>query len=311
MPVIEFIEPASWRSSPWGNGQGTSHELARLGDADRPWLARASIADIVAPGPFTRFPGCQRWLAVIDDGGGLTLTVDQDVRPLAVGATTAWGGDAAAAAQIRGPARVWNLITRSDVPWTAELHRAPVTRELPAGVSLISALGGRLGVELDGRGHGLSGGVTMAVTSSQPTALRVGADPAAPAVVVHVGVAPGACLGGVVVAPPPPALVITVDGAAMTTWPDAHAELARVLGFPDFYGANLDALIDCLTYLDEPDAGMSRVHVRPGGVLVLSVRNAPALPTELYAGLADALAFVNFRRIDSGSGPVVALAAHR
>lgn len=31
-----------------------------------------------------------------------------------------------------------------------------------------------------------------------------------------------------------------------------HEALAKALGFPDWYGGNLDALYDCLTDLDQP-----------------------------------------------------------
>jgi len=43
-----------------------------------------------------------------------------------------------------------------------------------------------------------------------------------------------------------------------------HAAFAEIMGFPAFYGRNWDAWIDCMSYLDDPDAGMSRVQVAPG-----------------------------------------------
>lgn len=43
-----------------------------------------------------------------------------------------------------------------------------------------------------------------------------------------------------------------IDGRRMTTRADAHAELARALDFPDWYGGNLDALFDALTDICEP-----------------------------------------------------------
>lgn len=113
--------------------------------------------------------------------------------------------------------------------------------------------------------------------------------------------------------PTVPAVVVPLAGAAMTS-PDAfHAELARALGLPAFYGANLDALIDCLSWVDDPDtgAGMTAVTVPPGGVLVLAVRDADAVPAPLHAGLADAIAFVNHRRSAAGAPPVVALMSDR
>jgi RNAse (barnase) inhibitor barstar len=44
-------------------------------------------------------------------------------------------------------------------------------------------------------------------------------------------------------------LVCRLDGAAMRTEGDLFAETARALRFPDYFGANWDALRDCLTDL--------------------------------------------------------------
>lgn len=40
---------------------------------------------------------------------------------------------------------------------------------------------------------------------------------------------------------------LVIDGANMLTRRAAHEELARVLGFPEWYGANLDALWDLVS----------------------------------------------------------------
>ena len=45
---------------------------------------------------------------------------------------------------------------------------------------------------------------------------------------------------------------ITIDCRQITRRDALHAAFARELGFPDWYGGNLDALFDCLTELDEP-----------------------------------------------------------
>ncbi len=39
----------------------------------------------------------------------------------------------------------------------------------------------------------------------------------------------------------------TLDCAVIGSLSDLHAELARLLSFPEYYGANFDALYDCLT----------------------------------------------------------------
>jgi RNAse (barnase) inhibitor barstar len=38
----------------------------------------------------------------------------------------------------------------------------------------------------------------------------------------------------------------------ISDWKSFHAEFRRVFGFPEFYGHNMDAWIDCMTSLDEP-----------------------------------------------------------
>lgn len=42
-----------------------------------------------------------------------------------------------------------------------------------------------------------------------------------------------------------------LDCTNMTDRDAAHDYIARELGFPDYYGKNLDALFDCLTQMDE------------------------------------------------------------
>lgn len=42
-----------------------------------------------------------------------------------------------------------------------------------------------------------------------------------------------------------------LDGRRMTDKVSAHAHLQEKLGFPDYYGANLDALYDCLTEIGD------------------------------------------------------------
>lgn len=41
--------------------------------------------------------------------------------------------------------------------------------------------------------------------------------------------------------------IFTLDARKMTTVKGTHRYLAEALGFPDYYGGNLDALYDCLS----------------------------------------------------------------
>jgi hypothetical protein len=80
--------------------------------------------------------------------------------------------------------------------------------------------------------------------------------------------------------------------------------------FPEFYGRNMDAWIDCMTSVDAAEGGLSSVTVASGEILVLRIdvafgfrRRCP----EQYAALVECSAFVNFRRTESGKAPVLAL----
>lgn len=96
-----------------------------------------------------------------------------------------------------------------------------------------------------------------------------------------------------------------LDATAITDWDSFHAESARAFGFPDFYGRNLDAWIDCLTYLND---GMSRFNLPPGETLTIEVRGAEDFATrcpEIAAALMEAVAAVNERRWEMGKEVVL------
>ena len=46
-----------------------------------------------------------------------------------------------------------------------------------------------------------------------------------------------------------------------------------MFGFPNFYGNNMNAWIDCLTSLDAPEDGMTKIHCEPGAVVSLQLEN--------------------------------------
>jgi hypothetical protein len=67
-----------------------------------------------------------------------------------------------------------------------------------------------------------------------------------------------------------PAVIATpVD--RITDWESFHDVFHRALGFPDFYGRNMDAWIDCMTYVDTAADGLTTVTVPAGEVLVLRI----------------------------------------
>jgi len=108
--------------------------------------------------------------------------------------------------------------------------------------------------------------------------------------------------------------VVKIDTGRITDWPTFHAVFAEMLGFPDFYGRNLDAWIDCMSYLDDPSAGMSSVHVAAGEVLVLQLDDVDGFSKrcpDQYQAIIESSAFVNWRRIDTGQAAVLTLSFYK
>jgi hypothetical protein len=109
-------------------------------------------------------------------------------------------------------------------------------------------------------------------------------------------------------------MIIRIDARRLTDAEGLHTALSEAFGFPPTCGRNLDAVVDCLTYLDDPRAGMSRVHVHPGHVMLVVVDHADVAVKPQAAQvrvLMEVIAFVNWRRFERGQPPVLAVAAPR
>jgi hypothetical protein len=107
-----------------------------------------------------------------------------------------------------------------------------------------------------------------------------------------------------------PYAVITVDCESIIDWDSFHSVFSEAFGFPGFCGRNMNAWIDCLTYIDDPEAGMSAVHAPPGGALVLQLEHTKDFALrcpELYAAIVEGVAFVNWRRLEKGEVPALVL----
>ena len=104
--------------------------------------------------------------------------------------------------------------------------------------------------------------------------------------------------------------LVKIDLDRISDWQTFHDVFAETLGFPEFYGRNMNAWIDCMTSIDEPADGLTSVHAPPGGYLVLQLENVTEFAArcpEIYDAIVDCTAFVNYRRIKVGEEPVLAL----
>jgi hypothetical protein len=108
--------------------------------------------------------------------------------------------------------------------------------------------------------------------------------------------------------------VVRIDCDRIIDWESFHDVFAEALGFPGFYGRNMNARIDCLTSLDDPADGMTAVHAPPGGVLVLEVAGVDGFARrcpEQYQAVVECAAFVNWRRLQVGEREVLALSFYK
>jgi len=105
--------------------------------------------------------------------------------------------------------------------------------------------------------------------------------------------------------------LIRIDANRIVDWSSFHAMFSEVFGFPDFYGANMNAWIDCLSYLDDPDSGMTKIHIEPGETLTVIIENSRAFKErcpEQFSALVECAAFVNYRCAEKDQSALMALA---
>lgn len=105
-------------------------------------------------------------------------------------------------------------------------------------------------------------------------------------------------------------IVVRIDTRTIIDWVTFHDVFAEAFGFPEYYGRNMDAWIDCMSYLDDPDAEMTSIHIAKGSVAVIHFSHMvdfTARCPDLYAAIVECSAFVNFRRIELGDEAVLAI----
>jgi environmental stress-induced protein Ves len=116
---MRLLRAAERAAVPWKNGGGVTSEVAAFpegaGFDGFDW--RISIADVAAGGPFSRFPGIDRVLTVIE-GRGMHLTVEgmAEIDLNDRSNPFAFSGDAGCdATLLYGPIRDLNVMTRRGV----------------------------------------------------------------------------------------------------------------------------------------------------------------------------------------------------
>lgn len=124
------VEPQAWR-----NGGGQTRELlAWPGRED--WQLRISVADIDRDGPFSPYPGVDRWFAVVE-GAGVRLQLPGGARSIDTNSAPVHfqGEDAPGCDLLDGPTRDLNLMVRR-AQGLAAMQRAEPGADLTAPAAL-------------------------------------------------------------------------------------------------------------------------------------------------------------------------------
>ena len=94
---------------------------------------------------------------------------------------------------------------------------------------------------------------------------------------------------------------VQLEGSLIKDRSAFHDHCAAAFGFPAFYGRNMDAWIDCLTYVRTGD-GMSRFALGPDEQLVIELVGSQDLKDRLpdiFDALIECTIAVNKRYVDT------------
>ncbi len=95
-------------------------------------------------------------------------------------------------------------------------------------------------------------------------------------------------------------VVYKIDGSQLRDWKSFHSEFRKRLDFPDYYGENMNAWIDCMGDLvNQPT--------------LLHIDNSKKLKEsnpELLEAIFECAAFLNFRELDIGRTPQLLISAY-
>ena len=153
--MVRLLTPADYISMPWKNGGGTTTELAThpSGTALDDFAWRASVAAVDRDGPFSRFPGIDRTIVLLEGagmrltGGGRDATLRTAFEPHSFA-----GDDAVDCTLVAGPIRDFNVMFRRDrAHGTVAVVRGRGAEIAPSGFLLAFAAKGAHECVIPGR----------------------------------------------------------------------------------------------------------------------------------------------------------------
>lgn len=121
---MTLVTPEQWTPQPWKNGGGVTHELYREAHGSG-FSLRVSVADVAADGPFSRFPGIDRSITLLEGNGfrltrddGLDVRIDRPTLPFSFHGEDDW-----TATLTDGPVRDFNvMVDRAVLRASVQVH---------------------------------------------------------------------------------------------------------------------------------------------------------------------------------------------
>ncbi|WP_338848555.1 barstar family protein [Massilia sp. W12] len=100
-----------------------------------------------------------------------------------------------------------------------------------------------------------------------------------------------------------------LDGKKIRDWDSFHDECQQAFGFPDYYGRNMDAWVDCLSYLRDDD-GMTRFKLNENEKLEIVIDGAQIMrerAPDILEEITYCVGGINERYEDYGEKPALQL----
>lgn len=91
-------------------------------------------------------------------------------------------------------------------------------------------------------------------------------------------------------------IICNINGKKIKDWRSFHAIFKKELNFPDYYGENMNAWIDCVDYLTDESKELIVIHIKNGQFIK---ENNP----DILEAILECSAFINYRKISAGEHP--------
>lgn len=153
---MQIIRNASYKTTPWKNGGGVTHEAIRVPAGGEAFRWRVSVAQIGVAGPFSDFAGYSRTMVLLRGNGVHLRFADGRQESLrSVGDLVEFDGAGATDCELlNGPCTDLNFMVSKSISgvktWVELINRPQFPIPASSGTTLVFAISGALSIEPQG-----------------------------------------------------------------------------------------------------------------------------------------------------------------